>query len=153
MSNPLGGDPPKDYQFASGKSGNPGGRTPTKWMRELLSAACDKSPTGQPRRERIFWAFYWRALRCDPDTGMTDKSIPVKDANVAGQVLMAYDMGKPVAAVALTDSDGNDPKDVVNPLEQMVLGVIKKHEQGASRGEDIDDEETAPSQEPDAKVP
>lgn len=139
--------PPAEYQFQEGKSGNPGGRTPTKWLRELLNAACDKGPSGQSRRERIFWAFYWRALRCDPDTGLPDKSIPVREANTAGLVLWHYDMGKPVAALALTDADGNDPKDIQNPLEQMVLGLIKKHEQPAQ-----DTTEPAP-EEPNAKEP
>lgn len=147
--NPAGGKPPEEHRFASDKQPSNPGRTPTKWLRELLSAACDKSPTGQSRRERIFWAFYWRALRCDPETGQQDKSIPIKDANAAGQVLWHYDMGKPVAAVALTDADGNDPKDVVNPLEQLVLGVIKKHEQVAAGQEEPDEA----AQEPTPKEP
>lgn len=49
---------------------------------------------------------YWRSRRRNPDTGEIDPTIPAKDANRAGEILMAYDMGKPIESMEVKTTDG-----------------------------------------------
>lgn len=98
--------PPEGYAFKEGDDPrrNHGGRTPTKWVRDFLDAACDKSPTGKTRRQRQAEAAYLRSLQCDVN-GNPDPFIPAKDANEAVKVMWAYDMGKPVEAIEVTETN------------------------------------------------
>lgn len=104
--NPKGGTPPEESRFSSDKQPSNPGRTPTKWIRDFLTAACDKSPEGKSRRQRTAEVAYWTALRCNPETGQFDPSIPVKDANAARELIWAYDMGQPPKPLELSGPDG-----------------------------------------------
>ena len=136
---PRGGVPPEETRFEKGKSGNPGGRTPVKWLRELLDAARDKTPGGVTNRQAIGMHLIEVATSYEVVIkGQGENAIPMasaKDAIAAATLLMAYDMGKPVDPVAITDPEGNEPKTtIVNPLEAMVWGLIKKSEAAKAEG-------------------
>ena len=102
----------KSYQ--PGQSGNPGGRTPTAWLRELLSAANDRSPEGKTRREAIFFHQLDIATR----TGRGMDASP-REATAAAGILNAYDMGKPVEALEVTTFGGAGEK----TSEEMIREV------------------------------
>ena len=102
----------KSYQ--PGQSGNPGGRTPTAWLRELLSAANDKSGEGKTRREAIFFHQLDIATR----TGRGVDASP-REATAAATILSAYDMGKPIESVEVTTFGGAGEK----TSEEMIREV------------------------------
>jgi hypothetical protein len=107
MANP---NPSPDTRFGAARSneGNAGGRTPSKWLRELLSASFDRSPGGPSRREKIGLhlievATSWKILHFGKDIEVAS----ARDAVEAAKLLMAYDMGKPVNSVEVTSPDGS----------------------------------------------
>lgn len=107
MANP---NPSPETRFHPGEDDrrNPGGRTPTKWLRELLNAAYDKSGAGPSRREKIGLhlievATSWKVLVFGKDLEVAS----ARDAVEAAKLLMAYDMGKPVNSVEVTSPDGS----------------------------------------------
>jgi hypothetical protein len=103
--------PPESGQFPKGKSGNPGGRTPTKWLRELLDAAYDKSDDGRSNREAIGRhlievATSWRVqVRGRGETAFEVAS--AADSLKAAEILYAYDMGRPTESMEVTSPDGS----------------------------------------------
>lgn len=104
-----GGTPPEEHRFKKGSSGNPGGRTPTAWLREFLSAAHDKSDEGKSRRMAIAEHLLEVATSYEVIVkGRGDDAMPMasaKDSIEAARLLMAYDMGKPVESIEVTQSD------------------------------------------------
>ena len=79
-----------------GQSGNPGGRTPTRWLRAFLDAAYDKSEPGKDRRQRIAEHLYevatsWQIIQL----GREYEVASARDSVAAAALLLAYDMGKP----------------------------------------------------------
>jgi len=80
--------------FEPGKSGNPGGRPSTKYIREWLAEAADGNG-GKSRREKYLNALYEMASDTEH-----------RDCAKAALGLMAYDFGKPVQTVELTGKDG-----------------------------------------------
>lgn len=135
MANPNPPPPPVDARWKSGQSGNPGGRTPAKWLRELLDAAHDKSEPGKSKRQKIGEhlievATSWevRVVGKDSD-GEVLKVASGRDAVEAAKLLMAYDMGKPPNPVELTGREGGPIESVVSTqttaeLRQMVAGML-----------------------------
>jgi len=98
----------EETRFKAGASGNPGGRTPTAWLREFLSAACDKSESGQSRRQAIAEHMFEVATSYEVIVkGHGEEAIPIasaKDSIEAGKVLFAYDMGKPVESLEVNQT-------------------------------------------------
>lgn len=104
MSNPRATPPANPVLFKEGEDSrrNPGGRTPTKWLRELLNAASDKSPTGVTRRREVFD----RLMHIMGADTVTKEGINYHDSLEAIKLIMAYDMGKPVESVEMSGADG-----------------------------------------------
>ena len=106
-------DPSPETRFGGERANraNAGGRTPTKWLRDLLGAARDQTPGGQTHREEVFYhlleiATSWEVVI----KGRGDDAIPVasaKDSIEAAKLLYAYDMGKPVEALEVSNPDGS----------------------------------------------
>lgn len=110
--NEKGGTPPAEHRFQAGDDPkrNPGGRTPTAWLRKLLDAAHDKSPEGRSRREAIALHLIEVATSYEVVVkGRGEDAIPLasaKDSIEAAKVLYAYDMGKPVESIEVKNPDG-----------------------------------------------
>ena len=102
--------PPKPFVKGDPRA-NRGGRTPSKWLHELLSAANDTSAEGKTRREAIGMHLLSIATSWEVKTkGAGESAIQVADAKnaiEAAKLLLGYDMGKPAESVDLTSSDGS----------------------------------------------
>jgi hypothetical protein len=102
-------DPSPETRFGGERANraNAGGRTPTKWLRDLLGAARDNGPDSRSHREAVFYhlvevATSWEVVV----KGHGDDAMPVasaKDSIEAAKVLFAYDMGKPVESMEVKD--------------------------------------------------
>ena len=111
MPNPNGG--PEEHRFKPGDDPkrNGGGRTPTKWLREFLDAAHDKADGSGSRREAIAHhlvevATSWKVVV----RGRGENAIDVAsaaDSVKAAELLYAYDMGKPVDSLEVSNPDGS----------------------------------------------
>jgi hypothetical protein len=92
--------------FQKGQSGNPGGRPKTAWLREWLAEATDKNPNN-PRRLVIAQALYLTAI---------DRRH--RDHVRAAELILAYELGKPVESVELSGPDGG-PIESVDAFDGM----------------------------------
>lgn len=127
-------DPSPETRFGGERANraNAGGRTPTKWLRDLLGAARDRGPGARSHREEVFFhlvevATSWEVVV----KGHGDDAMPVasaKDSIEAAKVLFAYDMGKPVESVEVNSvnvpkvliylpANGRDPVEEDPPAE------------------------------------
>lgn len=135
MSNPNPPPPPKHSQFgkAGGNRQNPGGRTPTAWLRERLSRAARSGDMTE--REAIYEhmlevATSWEVRVVGKDSnGELLKVASGKDSVEAAKLLMAYDMGKPPNPVEITGHEGGPIQTTVAAqttaeLRQMVAGML-----------------------------
>lgn len=107
--NPKGGTPPEEHRFSKDRQPAANGRTPTKWLRELLSASRDESPGGRSRREEI--ALHLVEVATSYEVVLKGRSDPIelasaKDSIEAARLLYAYDMGKPVESLEVSNTDG-----------------------------------------------
>jgi len=99
-------------RYVPGQSGNPGGRTPSKWLREYLSAANDKSEDGKTRRLRIAEHLYevatsWEVVVVGRDNkGELLKVASARDSVAAAALLYSYDMGKPTSGATIRAPKG-----------------------------------------------
>jgi hypothetical protein len=142
MGNPNA-KPPTSTQFKKGEDPkrNAGGRTPVKWLHELLSAANDTSAAGETRREAIGMHLLSIATSWEVKTkGAGESAIQVADAKnaiEAAKLLLGYDMGKPVEAVELSNPDGSmSPSTTVpTPLFSMLENSLRKAEKAAADAE------------------
>ena len=108
MANP---NPSPETRFPAGKSGNPGGRTSYKWLREYLDAAMDDGPGAPTRRVAIAnhlleVATSWKVKV----RGRGEESFEVasaQDSIEATKILFGYDMGKPTESVEVNNPDGS----------------------------------------------
>jgi hypothetical protein len=83
--------------WQKGQSGNPGGRTPSKWLREYLGAATDKTDGAPIRRQRIAEFLFEVATSWQIQQRGRDYEVAsARDAVEAAKLLLAYDMGQPV---------------------------------------------------------
>lgn len=80
-------------QFPPGTSGNPGGRPSTKWIRDWLSDLTKEG--GKVRRVHLVEALFLTAI---------DRRH--KDHVRAGELLLAYEAGKPIQAVEVSGPEG-----------------------------------------------
>jgi hypothetical protein len=106
--------PSEETQFPKGTSGNPGGRTPARWLRDLLDAAYDKSEPGVTKRQKIGEhlieiATKWEIIHL----GRNYEVASGRDAVEAAKLLLSYDMGKPVNSVEVTGANGGPIASVV----------------------------------------
>ena len=70
------------------------GRTPTKWLRELLSAAKDKGPDGDSRRKAIGLHLVEVATSWKVEIRGQDYEVAsARDSVAAAELLFRYDMG------------------------------------------------------------
>jgi len=79
--------------FKKGQSGNPGGRPSTAWIREYLAELA--SPGAPPRKQAIIQALWLTAIERRH-----------KDHVRAAELLLAYDVGKPVQAIEVSGPEG-----------------------------------------------
>ena len=75
------------------------GRTPSKWLRDYLDAAQDKSDEGKTRRQKIAEHLYevatsWQIQHFGKDIAVASG----RDSVAAAQLLYSYDMGPPAKA-------------------------------------------------------
>jgi hypothetical protein len=152
MAAPKHTQPSNPVPFAKGDDPrrNSGGRTPTKWLRELLDAAHDKSEDGRSNREAIGRhlievATSWKVqIR-----GRGEESFEVAsaaDSLKAAEILYAYDMGRPTESVEVTSPDGSMSPQQMRDREttaemrarlQAILDTTKPAQpQGQSRADD-----------------
>jgi hypothetical protein len=110
--------------YKAGHSGNPGGRTPAKWLREFLNAASDKSEGGKTRRQEIVEHLYEVATSWEiKQFGEDIKVASGRDSVEAAKILYAYDMGQPskMDALGLAEHFRKVELDKVN-LALAILG-------------------------------
>ncbi|HJX52388.1 MAG TPA: hypothetical protein VJ801_06445 [Polyangia bacterium] len=119
MSNP---NPSPSTRMQPGETLNPGGRTPSKWLREYLDAAYDKTAGGRTRRLTIADRLMTIAMS---DT-LTKEGINYKDSMDAIRLLTAYDMGKPVEAVELSGAGGSPLSPAVGIVDAVLAAALEK---------------------------
>jgi hypothetical protein len=119
MSNPNA-KPPEGGDFMQGDDPrrNRGGRTPSKWLRDYLNAAYDKSPEGAPRRNAIAQRLFEIA------TG-TATEADTRDSIEAAKLLLAYDMGKPTESVEMSNPDGTMSARHADEIAAIAIAMLE----------------------------
>ena len=138
--------PPEGGGFQEGADPrrNPGGRTPSKWLRKFLDAAYDKSEGGKTRREAIAEHLYEIASSYRVIVkGHGEDAIPfadAKDSIEAAKLLMAYDMGKPVEAIEIESPlgtmspGGKTSEEMIRDAERLAKEALEPNGPGTPSG-------------------
>jgi hypothetical protein len=145
MSNPHA-IPPEGGAFKSGDDPRRvgGGRTPTKWLRQYLDAARDKSEGGQSRRLAIADHLYEVATAWEVQVkGHGENAIQVADAKdsiEAAKLLLAYDMGKPTESIEIESPNGTmsptgkTSEEMIRDAEKLAHEALEQNGPGPACG-------------------
>lgn len=154
--NRKGGTPPESGKFSSEKQPESPGRTPTKWLRDLLSAAHDKSKNGPSHREAIGMHLIEVATSWTVKIkGRGEEAYEVADAKdsvAAAELLMRYDMGEAPKSLEVSGPNGGpiptEGGDGLNTEQRasVIVGLLTK---AASLGAQQAKAQAAPSPGPD----
>ena len=154
--NSKGGTPPEAGRFSADNQPASPGRTPTKWLRDLLSAAHDKSENGPSHREAIGLhlievATSW-TVKIKGRGEAAFEVADAKDSVAAAELLWKYDMGEAPKPVEVSGPNGGpiqtEGGDGLN-TEQRTSAIVGLLTKAASLGAEQAKAQAAPGPGPD----
>lgn len=139
-------NPSPETRFGAdrGPRPNPGGRTPSKWLRDYLNAAKDGTTGGAARRLAIADHLYEVATSWDVKVkGHGEDAISVADAKdsiEAAKLLLSYDMGKPTESIEIESPNGTmsptgkTSEEMIRDAERLAKEATEQDDPGPANG-------------------